>query len=226
MSRIVMAVGVFAIWAAGATWAEDLAVVELPAPERDGGKPLMQALALRQSQRAFAPDALSPQELANLLWAACGVNRSESGKRTAPTAVNWQEIDVYAALPQGLYLYDAKTHKLLPVLDQDIRQAAGKQGFVRTAPVVLIYVSDHARMGRAGEKDRDFYSATDTGFISQNVYLYCASAGLATVVVGMVDKPALEKTMGLRPDQKVILTQPVGRPSAPAPDAGNTGARP
>ena len=152
------------------------------------------------------------QVLSNMLWAACGVNRPESGKRTAPSAVNWQEIDTYVATADGLYLYDAKAHILKPVLAGDIRAATGRQTFVKDAPVNLIFVADFSRMGKATTEDKVFYSATDTGFISQNVYLYCASEGLATVVRGAVDKEKLAKVMKLRPDQKVILAQSVGYP--------------
>ena len=187
--------------------------IKLPMPQMDKGRALMQVLKNRQSLRNIAPDKLSLQELGNLLWAACGVNRPESGKRTAPTAVNWQEIDVYVALPEGLYLYDARGHTLTPVLDEDIRPLAGKQKFVQTAPVVLIYTADFDKITRASKESKHFYSATDTGFISQNVYLYCASEGLATVVIGMVDKPRLQEKMKLRPAQHVILTQPVGHPA-------------
>lgn len=187
--------------------------IKLMAPQTDSGKPLMQALKERQSIRTIAADPLTPQDLGNLLWAACGVNRAGSGKRTAPSAVNWQEIDVYVALPEGLFVYDAKDHELKSVAGADIRSTTGEQPFVQNAPLVLIYVSDYARMGKASDVDKVFYSATDTGYISQNVYLYCASAGLATVVIGLVDKPSLEKKMRLRPDQKVILTQPVGYPA-------------
>lgn len=195
-----------------AAYAAEPAQVSLPPPETDGGKPLMKALKERASSRAFSAKKLSEQMLSNLLWAAAGVNRKESGKRTAPTAVNWQEIDIYVALAGGLYLFDAKQHVLVPILASDIRAAAGKQAFFATAPATLIYVADYARMGSASDADKQFYSATDTGFISQNVYLFCASEGLSTVVVGMVDRPALSKTMSLRPGQKIILTQPVGYP--------------
>lgn len=200
------------VLAAAAQAAEKPGPIILPAPQKDGGKPLMQALALRKSTRSFKEKKLPPQVLSNLLWAACGVNRPDSGKRTAPTAKNWQEIDVYVAVAEGLYRYDATAHRLDPVLAGDIRAATGGQPFVKTAPVDLVYVADHAKATDAPPDARDFYCATDTGFISQNVYLFCASEGLATVVLGWVDKPKLEKAMGLRPDQKVILSQPVGYP--------------
>ena len=147
-----------------------------------------------------------------MLWAAFGVNRPDSGKRTAPSAMNWQEIDIYVATVDGLYLYDAKRHALKPVLAEDIRALTGGQPFVREAPVNLVYVADFSRMGKAKADDKLFYSAADTGFISQNVYLYCASEGLATVVRGSIDRPDLAKVMRLRPDQRVVLAQSVGYP--------------
>jgi len=194
--------------------AEPLKPVMLPAPQMDKGRPLMQVLKDRQSRRDINPDKkLSLQELSNLLWAACGINRSDSGKRTAPTASNRQEIDVYVATAEGVFLYDFKGQRLEPVLQEDIRKMAGKQDFIHTAPMVLIFVADEEHMGRRSESDKAFYAATDTGYVSQNVYLYCASEGLATVVIGMVDKTALAAAMKLRPEQKVVLTQPVGYPA-------------
>jgi nitroreductase len=185
----------------------------LPEPETDGGKPLMQALSERQTMRSYSSEALPQQVLSNLLWAAFGINRPGSGKRTAPSALNWQEIGIYVSLAEGLFLYHAGEHALHPVLSEDIRAATGLQGFVKDAPVNLVFVADYSRMGDASQEDKDFYSAADTGFISQNVYLFCASAGLATVVRGLVDRPALHETMGLRPDQKIILAQTVGYPA-------------
>jgi SagB-type dehydrogenase family enzyme len=186
--------------------------VSLPEPEKDGGRPLMQALNDRRTMRSYSPEPLPEQVLSNLLWAAFGVNRSESGKRTAPSAVNWQEIDIYVSLADGLFLYNAVDHALDPILMEDIREATGLQGFVKDAPVNLVFVADYSRMGGASEEDKDFYSAADTGFISQNVYLFCASEGLATVVRGYLDRSALHEKMGLRPDQKVVLAQTVGYP--------------
>jgi len=186
--------------------------IQLLEPQMDAGRPLMQVLKDRRSSRAFSTAKLPKQVLSNMLWAAFGVNRPDSGKRTAPSAVNWQEIDIYVATADGLYLYDAKAHALQPVLAQDIRALTGRQPFVREAPVNLVYVADFSRMGKAKVDDKIFYSAADTGFISQNVYLYCASERLATVVRGLVDRPALAKVMRLRPDQRVILAQSVGYP--------------
>jgi SagB-type dehydrogenase family enzyme len=197
---------------AAAESADDPKPIELPAPNTTGGKPLMEALSMRSTSRDFSDEKLPSQVLSDLLWAACGVNRPESGKRTAPTAMNMQEIDVYVAMAEGLYLYDATKHMLVPVLGEDIRAATGRQDFVGAAPVNLVYVADLSKMTRGDEEQKKFYSATDTGFIGQNVYLFCASQGLVTVVRGAVDKEALAAAMKLRPDQKVVLAQTVGYP--------------
>jgi len=191
--------------------AKEAKAVQLPKPQTDGGRPLMQVLKDRKSTRSFDAKPLPPQVLSNLLWAANGVNRPD-GRRTAPSAVNWQEIDIYVVSADGVYLFDAKAHALNIVLAEDVRTMTGAQGFVKEAPVNLIYVADLAKMGKASEDDKAFYSATDTGFVSQNVYLFCASEGLATVVRGLVSRAALAKKMGLRADQKIILAQTVGYP--------------
>ena len=184
----------------------------LPKPQVEGGKPLMQALKERASSRAFSSEKLPLQLLSNLLWAACGINRPDSGKRTAPSARNWQEIDVYVTSADGLFLFEPRTHVLKPVLSEDIRALTGIQPFVKDVPVNLIYVADYARVSQDSPADQDRYTAADAGFISQNVYLFCASEGLATVVRGLIDREALAKKMGLRPDQKIILAQSVGYP--------------
>jgi SagB-type dehydrogenase family enzyme len=186
--------------------------IELPQPQTEGGKPLMQALKARHTTREFKPNPLAAQVLSNLLWAAFGINRPDSGKRTAPSARNWQEIDIYVAMAEGTYVYDAKTHRLNPVLSGDIRAATGGQDFVKDAPVNLVYVADLAKTGDASAEGQNLYTAVDTGFISQNVYLFCASEGLATVVRGTVDRPALAKLLKLRTDQKIIVAQTVGYP--------------
>ena len=152
----------------------------------------MQVLRERRTTREFAPDKLPSQLLSNLLWAAFGVNRPD-GKRTAPSAMNWQEMDVYVAMSKGLFLYDAKGNRHVPVLDQDIRQVTGTQTFVATAPLNLIYVADLSKTGSG--PDADLFTAADAGLISQNVYLFCASENLATVVRGSIDRVTLARTM-------------------------------
>jgi SagB-type dehydrogenase family enzyme len=172
----------------------------------------MQVLKDRSTSRSFSARKLPPQVLSNLLWAAFGINRPESGHRTAPSAMDRQEIDIYVATAEGLYVYEAKTHVLQPVLAGDIRDMTGRQPFVADAPVNLVYVADLGRMGKASKEEQDLYSAADTGFVSENVYLFCASEGLATVVRGSIDRETLAKAMRLRPDQKIILAQTVGYP--------------
>jgi len=191
--------------------AQELKPIRLPKPQTDVGLPLMQALNRRSSARAFSPEKLPAQVMANLLWAAFGVNRPDSGKRTAPSAMNWQETDVYVATADGLYVYDAKENQLNPVLRDDVRAQTGTQSYVKDAPLDLVYVADLAKAGSASP-DRDMYVAADVGFIAQNVYLFCASEGLAAVVRGSIDRPSLAKTMRLRPDQRIILAQTVGYP--------------
>jgi len=198
-----------ALMTASCLLAQDLKPIPLPQPQTDGGRPLMQVLKDRKTTREFAADKLPPQILSNLLWAAFGVNRPD-GRRTAPSAMNRQEMDIYVATGEGLFVYNAQANRLDPVLAQDVRAATGTQPFVATAPVGLVYVADFAKAG--SEPDADLYTAADTGFIAQNVYLYCASEGLATVVRGSIDRGALAKAMKLRPDQKIILAQTVGYP--------------
>jgi len=194
------------------TLGQELKPIILPAPQTDGGKPLMQALKARHSTREFSSEKLPPQVLANLLWAAFGINRPDTGKRTAPSAINWQEIDVYVATAEGLYVYDAKGNRLDPVLAEDVRGATGMQPNIKDAPVNLVYVADLAKTGNSSAEDKNLYTAAGAGFIAQNVYLFCASEGLAVVVRGTVDRVALAKLMKLRPDQRVLLAQTVGYP--------------
>ena len=210
--RAIVGVLIFVLICPALLFAQELKPIKLLAPQMNAGRPLMQVLKERKSAREFSDKELPLQVLSNLLWAAWGINRPDSGKRTAPSAVNWQEIDVYVATAHGLYLYDAKAQALRPILVQDIRPLTGRQPFVQKAPINLVYVADFARMDTATPEDKVLYSAADTGFIGQNVYLYCASEGLATVVRGSIDRPALEKAMRLRPEQKVILAQTVGYP--------------
>jgi SagB-type dehydrogenase family enzyme len=194
------------------SWAAELSSIKLPPPNLNSGKSLMQSLQARKSSRDFSAKKLPVEVLSNLLWAACGINRPESGRRTAPSAVNWQEVDIYVSLADGLYLYNAKEHVLKPVIKQDIRELTGKQTFVKDAPVNLIYVADYSRMGGANAEERNSYSAADAAFVAQNVYLYCASEGLATVVRGSIDRDVLAKAMQLRDNQKIVLSQTVGYP--------------
>lgn len=192
--------------------AEEMKPIQLSKPRMNGGKTLMQVLKERQTLRNIGSKELPSQVFSDLLWAAFGINRPELGKRTAPSAVNRQEIDIYVATPKGVYLYNAKENILEPVVAHDIRPLCNMQPAALAAPVLLLYVADYLKMGGVPQEMKDFYSAADTGFISQNVYLFCASEGLATVVMGAIDRDRLFKEMNLRPEQKVILVQPVGYP--------------
>jgi nitroreductase len=191
------------------------APVQLPPPETEGGKPLMQALKARQTAREFSPKPLSRQWLSNLLWAGFGINRPPIAHRTAPSAMNSQEIDLYLATAEGVFLYDPKANALQPVLGEDIRLKTGGQDFVKTAPVAVLLVADLSRLAKAPPADRERYAWIDSGYISQNLYLYCASEGLATVVHELNRGP-LKEALHLRPDQSVILAQAVGFPKEQA----------
>jgi nitroreductase len=195
---------------AGTLTAQELKPIALPAPQTHGGKPLMEALALRSTSRAFANDELPAQTLSNLLWAAWGINRPSEGKRTAPSASNWQETDIYIVMRSGVYVYDALTHILKPVVSGDYRALAGKQPFVKDAPVTLVFVADAGRM-KAGELSESIKWA-DTAFISENVYLFAASEGLATGIRANVDRPALAKALLLKANQSITMAQSVGYP--------------
>jgi SagB-type dehydrogenase family enzyme len=190
---------------------ESAVTIQLPKPDTTGGKPLMQALKERKSSRSFSDKKLSQQVLSNLLWAAFGINRPD-GHRTAPSARNWQEIEIYVATAEGLFVYEPRPHSLRRGLTDDLRAATGMQDFVGTAPINLVYVADLDKAGARSSDDRDLFVGADCGFIAQNVYLYCASEGLSTVVRGMVDREKLAQAMKLRPQQKILLAQTVGYP--------------
>jgi nitroreductase len=216
MARRVRSVAVFAVAAllAGATAidGQPLSPISLPAPMTDGGKPLMSALKARSSAREFSADALAPQTLSNLLWAAWGINRPD-GRRTAPSASNRQEIDIYVTLPGGAYLWDAKANVLNPVAAGDHRAETGTQPFPATAPLNLVYVADMTKLTRPATDPQQMMNVgADAGFIAENVYLFCASEGLATVVRASVAKEALAKTLQLRETQVIVLAQTVGFP--------------
>ena len=185
--------------------------IDLPGPQKTGGMPLMDALAKRSTARAFDSKELSAQQLSSLLWAAFGINRPD-GKRTAPSAMNFQETDIYVLLKQGAYVYSATSNRLDLVVAEDIRALGGTQSFVKDAPVTLVFVADFARMGQGSDDNKKNTANIDVGYISQNAYLYCASEGLVTGARGSVDRATLGPRLKLRPDQRIILAQSVGYP--------------
>ncbi len=205
MRRIVLP-ALILVCAAGA---QELKPISLPSPQMSGGKPLMQALAERHSSRAYSPEKLSTQVLSNVLWAAFGINRAD-GKRTAPSAMNRQETEIYAVLAEGIFRYDAKANRLDPVAAGDQRAVAGSQEFVKTAPLNLVYVADLTKMGKTPGPQADVWAAVSVGAMVQNVYLYCASEGLGSVVRAWIDAGAFAKAAGLKAEQHVIIAQTVG----------------
>ncbi|HVP79569.1 MAG TPA: SagB/ThcOx family dehydrogenase [Thermodesulfobacteriota bacterium] len=206
------------------TFAQELKPIQLLAPQLDGGRPLMQVLRDRKSSRLYSTEKIPLQVLSNLLWAAFGINRPERGLRTAPSGRNRQDIDIYVAMSDGVYVYDAKANLLNPVVAEDVRSLSGRQHppagvpaivvpQLDEAPINFIYVSDGQKWNIGATEEENLRLAFNhTGYISQNVYLYCASEGLATIVRAWFDKATLEKKMKLRPDQKIILVQSVGYP--------------
>lgn len=194
--------------------AQESGTIQLPPPQTTGGPDVLYALRSRKSTRSFSDRRLPQDLLSTLLWAAFGINRPSSGGRTAPSAHGWQEIEVYAALSDALYRYDAKAHALVLAVAKDLRALTGVQDFVVTAPLDLVYVADFSRMKDASDSDRAFFAATDAAVISQNVYLFCAAMNLAVVVRGLVDRRKLAPAMALRPDQRIVLAQTVGYPAA------------
>lgn len=194
--------------------AQDTNTIALPAPETSGGMPFMETIRQRQTLREIKRDRLPPRLLSNLLWAAFGINRPETAHRTAPSAMNSQELDIYVAMQEGLYLYEPKPNQLRLVASRDIRAKTSGQAFGTNAPVTLLFVADLSRLAKARPETKLLYANFDAGCISQNVYLYCASAGLATVVHDL-DRAPLRPLLGLRPEQEIIMAQAVGYP-APA----------
>jgi len=190
--------------------AQPYAEFKLPEPQTTGGLPLMEAFMNRKTTRTFVDRMLSDQQISDLLWASNGVNR-EDGKRTAPSASNCQEIDVYLFTKHAIYFYDAPTNTLQLIKEGDFRTQAGNNNFFADAPIALAFVGNYDKMARYADRPeaQDFYSATDVGFVSQNLYLYCASENLSTVVCGNIDRDSIKALLDIT-NGKVLLTQPVG----------------
>lgn len=193
-------------------------ILKLPNPQKALEFPLMKALAMRRTKRRWKDSNLSDQEISDVLWAACGLTKEETvrskSKRTAPSARNSQTIKIYVALDKGLFRYDEKKHALILICEKDIREHIGTQKMMKSAPVGLIYVSDYSKLkGYIGTDDnmKWFIAGTETGFISQNVYLYCAAARLSTVVIGLVNRKKLQEIMRLPENEKVVYTQAIGK---------------
>ena len=193
-------------------------IIDLPKPQKELDFSLMKALEQRRSIRKWKNIPLSEQEISNLLWAACGITKNKYGnvksKRTAPSACNSQEIRVYTVTKDGVFLYDEEKHQLIKITEIDIREHIGTQKMMKLCPMGLIYVADLTRMNSPflkNDKAKKFCAWVDTGFISQNVYLYCAASNLGTVVLSLVNRNKLHSLIGLKEHEKIVLTQVVGR---------------
>lgn len=208
---------------------QDLEPIALPKPQTDGGKRVLAAIQERKTIRNISAEKLPLQVLSNLLWAAFGVNR-ENGKgpfgqigRTAASASNSQEIDLYVALPEGVYLYEAVPHRLTPVVPGDFRARSGRRAAAR-APVNIFYIVDIAKYSKApfqepGLRDPEIqksYYCVATGLIAGNVYLFAASQGLAAHFHNC-DKQNTVREFKLRPEQRVLFAQTVGYPATSRP---------
>ena len=207
-----LAVTATAVTLAASVFAAD---IQLPDPVRTGGKPLNEALAARQTHRDFSTAPLTDQELSDLLWAANGFNRPDQKKRTAPTAVNRQEVDIYVCRADGAYFWDSEANVLKQVTDKDLRGFTGRMGtpenFALVAPIALVYVIDYERQGMQQRPQDAFkYASVDCGFIGQNVYLHAASTGLHTVFLGMINPKELSAGLGLSEKRVPLFAQTVG----------------
>ena len=193
-------------------YAQTLSPIQLKAPEKKAGLSVMETLANRHSTREFSNKKLTLQELSNLLWAANGINRSEKGMRTAASAMNAQEVDVYVCMEEGAFLYDAKSNQLQPVIQEDLRGlVGGKQTFVKNAPVVLLMVSDLSKLPGGNSEQTKLMAAIDAGIVSQNISIACSGLGLITVPRASMDKEALAQKLKLKSTQLLLMNNPVGK---------------
>lgn len=192
--------------------------IQLPAPAHDA-MPLGQALEARATHREFSREPLSNQELSDLLWAANGYNRPDAKKRTAPTAINRQEIDLYVCRADGAWRWDAAANTLHQVCADDLRgltgrMNAGDANFALAAPIALVYVIDFAKQGMQDHPQDAFkYASVDCGFVGQNVYLHCAAAGLNTVFLGSIKPAEISAALGLPETSVPLFAQTVGKPA-------------
>lgn len=200
--------------APGLAPAQAAAPLILPPPRADFGKSLAQALKLRRSTRDFDPRPLPPQVISELLWCAYGVNRPATGDRTAPSWRHARETDIFAAMADGVWRYDALAHRLMPHLAADLRGQTGVQDFVGSAPIDLVYVSNADHLTGVSSEEQHRVASADVGFIGQNVYLYCASEGLACVFRGSLDQDHLARSLGLGKTQFITFAQTVGYPKS------------
>ena len=191
---------------------QDLQEIKLNSPNKSRGSAVMKALSDRQSVREYDTKELSLQDLSDLLWAANGVNRTD-GKRTAPSAMNRQEIDVYVINKDGAYFYDAANQLLKPVAKGDFRkEVASGQDFVTTAPVSIVLVANLEKLGNPTSEGTRVTAGLDAGIVNQNINIFCAAVGLVTVPRGTMNKDELKKILKLSDNHYLMLNNPVGYP--------------
>lgn len=208
---VIATIILFTIIFSSNVFSQDAKDINLPSPVKTGGKPLMEALNARQSAREFSAKELSMQMLSDLLWAADGINRPDVDKRTAPTAMNWQDMEVYVILRSGIYKYMAKENNLKLIKTGNYMKNAGKQDYVEKAALNLVFVSNTSKMAKATTNDdKILFAGIHTGCIVQNVYLYCASVGLNTVTRRNIDLVELKKTMELSAEYMIVTSQTIG----------------
>lgn len=197
---------------AGSISAQEMKVIKLDAPSTTGGEPLMSVFNKRKSDREYAASKIKPKDLSTLLWAANGINRTD-GKRTAPSCQNFQEIKIYVVAEEGAYLYDAKAHALNPVSQGDHRAAvAGRQDFVKSAPMSLVLVADMTPFGNMNEQSK-LMASVDVGIVCQNINIACAGLGLVTVPRASMDHETLKKVLKLKDTDLLLMNNPVGYPA-------------
>ncbi|MBQ9455421.1 MAG: SagB/ThcOx family dehydrogenase [Thermoguttaceae bacterium] len=182
--------------------------IELPTPRKTGGMPLLDALSTRKTTRVYSSRMLDAQTLSSLLWAAFGISR-EDGRRTAPSALNSQEIQIYVILEGGIYVYEPKEHALERKLEGDFRKLAGTQSYAQSVPVSFVYVADLEKSLTSPESSES-YACVDCGFIGQNVYLFAAANGLSSAFRGSIDRSAISETLKLKASQRVLYGQSIG----------------
>ncbi|NLD98737.1 MAG: SagB/ThcOx family dehydrogenase [Fibrobacter sp.] len=208
-----LSAALFSTFFSCSTAAQDLARVSLPHPNLKKETPLMQALAQRESVRSYTDEMIDDQELSDLLWAANGINRPNNGGRTAPSAINAKDIDLYILKKDGIYKYEPASHSLEPIQQGDFRTQIGGQSYIAKAPVNIILVSDLARFRHGNNTQKTVWANIDAGIVSQNISLFCAAFGLCTVPRTMVDIDKLRPLLKLKNTQVIILNHPVGYPS-------------
>ncbi len=190
--------------------AQDMQVIPLPKPNKERGTSVMKALSDRQSSRTFADVKLRDQDLSDLLWAANGINRPESGKRTAPSGLNKQEIELFVIMKDGAYYYDYKSHLLMLVSAKDLRsEVAGRQEAFKEAPLFVLIVANMALVGHNDERSR-LYAGVDAGIVCQNINIFCSAVGLGTVPRATMESEKLRKELNLTPDHLLLMNNPVG----------------